>query len=134
MRKRIVLSGLASLILGVVFTLLFVSQMTWKNLGDCAITYDQVLPSSIRRVDCSGLAYGFPYKFVQASPRLDISYFTEQNTSPTALGVSAKTELDKSKLILNVLFWTATSGVVVGGIVYKFSTRPMKETPLKNKG
>ena len=129
MRQRITLTCLASIALGIILTMTFIAQMTWNSFGDCTSIQNQVLPASIRRVDCSGLAYGFPYKFIQSKPRLDINFISEQNTSPLMLGVSSKTEIDKVKLLLNVLFWSVISGTVMGVIQYKIRLRK----PSKNK-
>lgn len=133
MKHRVIVITLVSLALGIVLTSAFMAQMNWISFGDCARTYNQTLPESIRRVDCSGLAYGFPFKFIQSRAHLDISYITEVGTSPTMLGVSAQTNIDKGKLALNVLLWSIISAIVISAALYKTFSRPSKDLQVKNK-
>ena len=134
MKRRLIIFSILSLALGIVITSLFTAQMTWNDYGDCASSQNQTLPPSIRRVDCAGLAYGFPFRFVQSKPSLDISFLGEPNTVPVLLGVNATTKINFGYLALNLIIWSALSGAVIGAIAYKVSRpKDLKEVSVESR-
>lgn len=97
------------------------AQMNWKQFGDCA-DQQQPLPSTVRRVDCAGLAYGFPVRFLESNPNIEINALTS-DPSQVTLNVSATSRLDKSKLLINIAIWSAVSAVLIGVAYYWFTHR-----------
>jgi hypothetical protein len=94
--------------------------MNWKYQGDCSDAKVRVvLTSNIRSVACSGLEYGFPFKFIESQPKVDINPLTDDRSSPVLLGVTSTTEIDKLKLVLNILLWSAVSLVVLLAFSYR---------------
>ena len=102
----------ASLLAGMVITLLFTAQMDWKQQGDCS-SHNQMRPQSIRRVDCSSLEYGYPFHFISSQPSVDISALTLDHASPALLGISAVIKLDPIKLAADIFIWSAASLAVL---------------------
>lgn len=121
MKRRIILLSIVSLALGVVITSLFMSQVKWKQLGDCA-NQRQPLPSPVRRVDCSGVTYGFPVRFLESDPSVDINTLAT-DPSQVTLEVSSTSHLDKGGLLLNIAIWSVVSGTVIAAGQYWFSHR-----------
>ena len=104
---------LASLLAGTVLTLLFTAQMGWKQLGDCSDS-SLVRSPHIGRVDCSSLAYGYPYRFIYSRPSLDINYLIPDRSSPVLLGINSVIKVDGAKLAADLTFWSVASlGVVL---------------------
>lgn len=124
MKRRIIGFAILSLALGIILTtLLSYNKTDIIHHGDCAQTYNQSLPSAVRRVDCSGHAYGFPFTFIESTPTLDLSYLDEPENSPLMLNVDAKANFDIGKLFLNIALWSVVSAVVLAALQYGIERR-----------
>lgn len=103
---------MVSLFAGAVLTLLFASQMDWIQLGDCSDS-NQVRSPYIRRVDCSSLEYGYPYRFIFSQPSLDINHLIPDRSSPVLLGVDSAIRINWAQLVADLAIWSAASLAVV---------------------
>ena len=100
-----------SVLLGVLVTLLFISQMHWAQQSNC-VNYDSSLVN-IRRVDCSGLEYGYPMKFIVSESRIDLNSLTTNKNSPILLGESSIIRFRVFNFALDVVLWSALSFVLI---------------------
>src|SRR5690349_9492714 len=103
--KRIKSLLLPSLLIGTLVTLLFTSSMTWRTNPQCSDNMYNALVSRVRRIDCSGMEYGHPYKFIYAQPFVDVGQLSEQENAPITIGASAIIKLNGLKLAADVLIW-----------------------------
>ncbi|MDB5163866.1 MAG: hypothetical protein JWS12_484 [Candidatus Saccharibacteria bacterium] len=120
-----------ALLLGVVLTLLLSLQGSFQQQGDCANTQSGSLPGGIRRVDCSGRAYGLPLRFIKAKDRLDIMGLNSPNTSPSLIGTNATISLNMLNLLVDWLVWSVISFAGLGFVVYKLKMSKSKAKPVK---
>lgn len=127
MKRRYVITLLSSLVLGIIITVLFTAQMSWKTMGDCA-NLRQPLPNSIRKVECAGMTYGFPLRFIESKPYVEFDQLGEVPSLAT-LSASATTSLDAPKLALNILFWTALCATLGIFTLHKTSKKPANPEP-----
>lgn len=115
-----------SLILGLFVTYLFTGQVGFRSQGDCSNAQIRTaVTSKIRRVDCAGRTYGFPYKFISTTSQLSVVGLTEAPSDEIMLGVSSAIKFDMKKALANVLVWSLVSFVAL--LVVGNSIRPRKQ-------
>lgn len=132
MKRRYVITILGSLLAGFALTFLFTAQMSWNIVGDCSDT-SVPLPQTVRTVECTGMTYGFPLRFIASEPSLSLN-LTNGSGLQTSVSASATTDLDIVKMLTNILFWAIFSGAIVTAIMYKLGTKKKAPaTPVESK-
>jgi hypothetical protein len=126
MKRRYIITLLGSLVAGFALTFIFTAQMSWKTVGDCSDT-SVPLPQTVRTVDCAGMTYGFPVRFIESEPGLSLS-LTGGNGLQTSVSASATTDLDIFKMLTNIVFWTAFSAAIAFAIMYKMAQKKKQPT------
>src|SRR5687768_16145971 len=96
---------LVSLISGLLITYLFTGQMNWKQYGDCSHTQIRTAYfSNVKKVRCSGLEYGFPYKFIAANPNISLtSMAPDDSNQQIELATASIVDFNISKFLANVV-------------------------------
>lgn len=97
MKSNIKKLAVPSLLLGIIITALFMTQMKWTS-GECGVFQG----FSKSWVVCSNMSYGYPAKFIQTSTFVNVS-------NPEIIGTSASIQIKPSGLIWNISLWTLAS-------------------------
>lgn len=113
---------LPSLLLGIVITALFTSANTWIPQKSCWEAYNNTLPSSVRRVDCSNKSYGYPLRFVTSSSVVSVNAYDTSKNSPALIGVSSRATIDMPNTAIDLALWSAASFAVLYAL-YTYKNR-----------
>lgn len=128
MKARVVKLLLTSLILGIVITWAFTAQMNWSPQMNCK---DQNSPSSIniKRVDCAGLEYGYPLRFMKAESTVYQTFIDKTSSRSVFLGISSSIKFNQIKLLGNIAIWSIISLLILLVILRNYSAnkKPSKK-------
>lgn len=96
---------MASVLAGILITILTTSQMSWKTQDVC-VDYNVVTLTSVKRIDCAHMEYGFPKRFLYSEPSVYVINSDIEESSPETIGVSSITKINRLNLFIDVSVWS----------------------------
>ena len=128
MKSKILSMVTISIVFGGLITWGFTAQMNWKAQDNC-VEEVGLISANVSRIDCGGLEYGYPMRFIKAESYVSQSYLTQDTSGPVQIGVASQIKYNQLNLLLNVLIWSIFSLVVLSVIISRYS--PRKSNPKK---